>query len=96
MTLDGQIERHEDLLPLVTVGALLANHLVAEDAAQEAVEQLLALDLEQVLVDAVHQVCEELERVLLLAHVHRLAAEPKTTPEFLRHEILKFRFLVIN
>ena len=96
VALDRQIEGHENLLPLVAMWAFLADHLVAEDAAEKAVEQLFAFDFEEVLVDAVYQVCEELERVLLLAHVDRLATQPETTPELLRNEVLKLRFLEMS
>ena len=95
VALDGQVERQEDLLALVAVWTLLADHLVAEDAAQDVVEELVALHLVQVLVDAVYQVGEELERVLLLAHVHRLAAQTQAAPKLVRHEVLQLRVLQV-
>lgn len=72
---------------------LFAYHLISENTSERILEQFFALHFAEVLVDAVDQVGEEFESILLLANIDWLSAKAQTAPKFVRHEILQLRVL---
>ena len=62
------------MFAFVTMRAFLAYHLVAEDSTQTILEQLFTFDFVKMFIDAVHEMSEELESILLFAYVDRLTS----------------------
>ena len=93
--LDGQIQRHEGLLSLVTVRTVLANHLVGEDALEKVGTNLGLLFVSQQLIHLIEDLRVKFECILLLANVHLLAKEPEVVPELVGHVILQLGSLQV-
>ena len=77
------------LLFTIAMRTSFTNLLVGEDAQQGAVHDLLVAERLQRLVHAVRQTHVELDGVLLLAQVHRLALQLKVTPQTARDVVLQ-------
>ncbi len=88
--LDGQVESEKAFVALVPMRTRLAHELIGELALEKRLEgpRLTPL-LAYTLVDLIAERDEEVESVLLLAHIHLLAPHAKGAPKRARHVVLE-------